>query len=203
MIELTDSPNDMMKRIAGVEAGYVNNKDDLGGETNHGVTAAVAKENSADLIRLFKWDGKMINLTQEMALWLFRKRYWDKLSLDKIYIVSPTCAEKMLDIAINSGPGAAGLILQKFLSALNVKQTLYPDLVLDGGIGQKSIDALNALIAKRGKDQVVQRLAMTLLAYQVVNAIDISNAREANETFTWGWLNRQWDSVVRYVGLTK
>ena len=203
MIELTDTPEQMIKRIAGVEAGYVNNKDDLGGETNHGVTKAVALENAADLKSQFGWDGTMINLSQPMALFLFKKKYWNKMLLDSIYAISPSVADKMLDIGINSGTGAAVIIVQKFLSALNMKQSLYPDLDIDGGMGKKSLDALNALIAKRGKKEVVQRLALTLTAYQVVNAIEISNGREANETFTWGWLTRQWDGAIRYIGLTK
>lgn len=201
MIELKDTPEQMLRRLAGIEAGWVKNPDDRGGETNHGVTKAVALQNKAELVKRFGWDGTMRNLSQEMALWLFKTRYWDKLGLDRMYAISPSCADKMLDIGVNSGIGAAGMYLQKFLNALNLKATLYPDLILDGAPGNETYKALNALIAKRGKVEVVQRLALSLVAYQTVNAIDISISREANETFTWGWLNRQWDSVKRYVGL--
>jgi len=203
MIELTDTRDQMITRIAGVEAGYVNNPNDKGGETNHGITKAVALENSADLQKLFQWDGTMKNLSSAAALWIYKQKYWDKMMLDAIYQISPSCADKMLDIGINSGTAASVTILQKFLSALNVQATLYPDLALDGGMGTKTIGALNTLIAKRGQKEVVQRLAMALMSYQVVNAIEISNGRAANETFTWGWLNRQWDGVIRYIGLTK
>lgn len=203
MIELLDTREQMIIRVAGVEAGWVNNPNDKGGETNHGITKAVALENRDELQKRFGWDGNMKNLTQPMALWLYGLKYWDKMMLDAIYQISPSCADKMLDIGINSGTAAAVTILQKFLSALNVQATLYPDLELDGGMGTKTIGALNTLIAKRGKKEVVQRLAMALMAYQVVNAIEISNGRAANETFTWGWLNRQWDGVIRYIGLTK
>lgn len=203
MIELTDTRDQMIIRIAGVEAGYVNNPNDKGGETNHGITKAVALENAAELQKRFQWDGTMKNLSQPMALWLYGVKYWDKMMLDAIYQISPSCADKMLDIGINSGTAAAVTILQKFLSALNVQATLYPDLALDGGMGTKTVAALNTLIDKRGKQMVVQRLAMALMSYQVVNAIEISNGRAANETFTWGWLNRQWEGVIRYIGLTK
>lgn len=203
MIELKDTPDQMVRRMAGVEAGWVNNPDDRGGETNHGVTKATANANKAELVKRFGWDGTMRNLSEEAALWLFKSKYWDRLNLDLMYAISPSCADKMLDIGVNSGTGAAGMYLQKFLNALNLKATLYADLVLDGAPGKETYKSLNALIAKRGKVEVVQRLAMALMSYQVVNAIDISIAREANETFTWGWLNRQWDGVVRYIGLTK
>lgn len=203
MIELKDTPEQILKRLAGVEAGYVNNSDDRGGETNHGVTKAVALENKAELVKRFGWDGTMRNLSEEMALWIFKARYWDKLGLDRMYEISPTCADKMLDIGVNSGTGAAGMYFQKFLNVLNNKQAFYADLVLDGAPGSRTYLALDALIAKRGKVQVVQRLAMALLSYQTVNAIEISIKREANETFTWGWLNRQWDSALRYIGLTQ
>ena len=203
MIELKDTPEQMLKRLAGVEAGYVNNSDDRGGETNHGVTKAVALENKAELVKRFGWDGTMRNLSEAMALWIFKVRYWDKLGLDRMYQISPTCADKMLDIGVNSGVAAAGMYFQKFLNVLNLKQTFYADLVLDGAPGNKTYLALDALIAKRGKVEVVQRLAMSLLSYQTVNAIEISVKREANETFTWGWLNRQWDSAKRYIGLTQ
>lgn len=195
------TPEQMIADKVDVEAGYVNNPDDRGGETNHGITKAVAMENKADLIKYFNWDGTMKGLTTPMAMFIYKNKYWNKLQLDLMYKVSPSCADKMLDIGINSGPGQAGIYFQKFLNALNVKQTLYADLVVDGAPGSKTYGALDKLMAKRGKKEVVQRLAMSLVAYQVVHSIDISNAREANETFTWGWLNRQWRDVVRFIGL--
>lgn len=201
MKEITMTPEQMIADKVDVEAGYVNNPDDRGGETNHGITKAVAMENKADLIKYFNWDGTMKGLTTPMAMFIYKNKYWNKLQLDLMYKVSPSCADKMLDIGINSGPGQAGIYFQKFLNALNVKQTLYADLVVDGAPGSKTYGALDKLMAKRGKKEVVQRLAMSLVAYQVVHSIDISNAREANETFTWGWLNRQWRDVVRFIGL--
>lgn len=203
MKELTLTPEQMIADKVNVEAGYVNNPDDKGGETNCGITKAVAMENKADLVKFFNWDGTMKNLTRPMAMYIYKNKYWNKLGLDSMYKISPSCADKMLDIGINSGPGAAGMYFQKFLNALNVKETLYADLVLDGAPGTKTYLALDALIKVRGQKEVVQRLALALLSFQTVTSIEISLSRKENETFTWGWLNRQWRDVCRYIGLVE
>ena len=50
------------------EGGYTNHPADRGGETNHGITAAVARANG--------YAGTMRDLPLDTALTIYRKLYW-------------------------------------------------------------------------------------------------------------------------------
>ena len=109
----------IIRKSVNVEAGYVNNPADKGGETNWGITYATAQEHKADLIKLFKWDGAMRNLTQPMAMWVYRHSWWDRLRCDELLAVHPFIADRIFDFGINAGRGAAGTNLQRILNVMN------------------------------------------------------------------------------------
>ena len=173
-----------------VEAGYVNNPDDLGGETNHGITKAKAEEHKSNLIRLFGWNGKMRDLTKDMAFYIYGLDYWDKLKLDDISEFDPYIADKLFDIGINAGTGRAGQWFQTLLCVMNKKGKLYPDITVDGVIGVGTLDAFNACLRSHGKTKACWTIMKGLLSQQGHHYINISYKREANETFFMGWMNR-------------
>lgn len=182
--------SDIIKAVIAVEAGYVNNPDDKGGETNFGITAEVAKENLKVLQGEFKWDGHMKNLTKAMAYRVYELEYWNKLKLDDIYKTSPFLADKLFDLAVNCGKVRAATWLQRALNAFNRKQKDYKDITVDGGIGNQTLTALNGFVKARGRDQAVKTLLKALVCQQGTHYLDISLSREANETFTYGWYER-------------
>lgn len=181
-----------------VEAGYVDNKDDRGGETNCGITKTVALQYKTQLVTMFKWDGTMRNLTVPMAFYIYDVAYWKVLRLDEVFLRSPAIADKLFDIGINAGTGVAGKWLQTILSALNLKQKFYPDLVVDGNLGPKTIQALDACLKARGSKKAQWTILKALLCKQGAHYIDISIGREDNETFTFGWLGRLDHNLVDY-----
>lgn len=184
------SKEDIINGVIKVEAGYVNNKDDKGGETNFGITKAVAEENQKMLKAEFKWDGTMKNLSKAMAYRIYELEYWKPLKLDDIYKISPFLADKLFDLAVNCGKARAGTWLQRSLNAFNRKQKDYKDVLIDGVIGSATLTALNGFIKVRGKDKVVKTLLKALICQQGTHYLDISLAREDNETFTMGWFDR-------------
>ena len=62
--------------LIGNEGGYVNNPKDPGGETNWGITKAVAVANG--------YAGDMRTMPKETAKSIYKKMYWDKLQCDQL-----------------------------------------------------------------------------------------------------------------------
>ena len=71
-------------RTGVAEGGYVNDPNDSGGETNHGITIAVARANG--------YTRLMIDMTPAEAEAIAKREYWDRLGLDGVANVSaPSC----------------------------------------------------------------------------------------------------------------
>ena len=89
------------------EGGYVDDPDDRGGATNHGITQAT----------LADWRGKAVTaadvkaMTSTEAAAIYKARYWDKMNLDQI--VSQKLAEAVMEFGVNAGIKTAGKALQR------------------------------------------------------------------------------------------
>lgn len=182
----------------GVEGNYSNNPDDRGGATKYGVIQRTADAYKADLVKLFKWTGDIKDFTIDMAFYVYDKEFWSKMRLDDILKRSPALADKMFDIGINVGWDTAGQWLQLILNVANMKGTLYPDLKIDGNIGNVTIAAYDALAKKRGVKATAWNILKLLICKQGAHYVDISFKREQNETFLWGWSGRIDHNLVGY-----
>lgn len=172
-----------------IESGYVNNKNDLGGETIWGVTKATALE--------YGYTGPMVSMPQSTALDIYVKLWWNKLYLDDVLALNPLLADRLFDYAINAGRANAVESLQRLLNVLNNQETHYADIVVDKGMGTKTLTALKAFFAKRGAEGM-NYLMLGLTGMQTYHYVDISEKRKANETFTYGWLGRIWGEMRTY-----
>lgn len=189
--------------VISVEAGYVNHPSDKGGETNLGITKAVAIENQKMLKERFNWDGKMVNLTYDMAFAIYETIYWKKMGLDDIVKLSPTIADRMFDIGVNAGSARAVLWLQEGLRVLNRKGADYADINPDGVYGNATYKALKAYFAKNGSKQGSLQMLTILITSQGNHYKTISLQREANEDFIHGWLNRVRHHLDMYASMLK
>jgi lysozyme family protein len=164
------------------EKGYVNNPNDPGGPTNHGVTEKVARAQG------FK--GDMRDLSIEKAEEIAKREYWDTLRLDDIAALSEPIAQEVFDTNINLWFGAAATFLQRSLNALNRMDAHYPGVVVDGKIGSGTVAALKAYLTGRGKDGelVLLRCLNSLQCSDYMRQVE---ANEKKEDFFFGWvLNR-------------
>lgn len=182
-----------------IEGGYVNNPDDRGGVTNHGITEGLARRYETNLSTLFGWDGNMRNLTKEMAYWIYKTHFWDFMKLDVVHHFHPLLADKMFDFGINAGRRTAVKVLQRYLTLNNNKGNLYPDLVVDGWVGSKTFHALERYLTVRRGVRGVWNLLHGFISMQSAHYFDISERREANETFTYGWVTRAGEDAIEYV----
>lgn len=180
-----------------IEGGYVNDPNDLGGETNFGITKKVACLHYKGLKENFNWDGKMKSFTKEMAFYIYEKDYWDSIKLDEIYSIMPLLAEKLFDIGVNVGVGRAGKWLQEIINSLNNNK--FDDLVIDGKVGNKTIEALKTLSKQRSSSGIEGAILKGLFCLQGAHYIQISNLRPANKHFAYGWFARLNHRIDEYV----
>lgn len=165
--------------IIRAEGGYVNRTDDSGGETNFGITVAVARANG--------YRGDMQDMSQLCAEAIYGHRYWDAVRADDLAALSEEVAAEVVDTAVNMGVMRAGEFLQRSLNVLNSGGELYPDIKVDGDIGSRTIAALYSYVALRDP----HTLAKALNCLQGAYYIKLAERREKDEAFVYGWLKNR------------
>lgn len=124
-------------KLLGHEGGYVNHPSDPGGETNWGVTVAVARQNG--------YTGAMQSMPVGVAKDIYKKMYWDAAQADKMPL---KLRYALFDAAVNSGVTQAIKWLQR---AVNVSD--------DGILGPKTLAAVISQDQSKVFDSMVaQRL---------------------------------------------
>lgn len=168
--------------VIGREKGYVNDPRDRGGETNWGVTVAVA--------RAYGYTGPMRDMPRQVAERVYADLYWTCLRLDDVERISPEIAAELADTGINMGVGIAGRFLQRALNAFNDGGRLWPDLEVDGVVGPRTVGALQAYANQRshhGRALMVAVMLAALNAQQGTRYLDITDADDRQEGFAFGW----------------
>ena len=149
--------DDIIKVVLKHEGGYVNDPVDPGGETNFGI----AKRSHPDV------DIK--NLTEEGAKEIYYQDYWMK---NRVPQLPDELKHIYFDMCINQGRGRAVKILQQ---AANAKGA---NLKVDGGLGPKTIGALNGVELDRVR------------AYRIKYYADLVTRKPDLEKFYFGWFRR-------------
>ena len=144
------------------EGGYVNDPNDLGGETKYGIS----KRSYPHL------DIK--NLTVEQAIEIYRRDWWDKYRYGDIK--DQDVATKVFDLSVNMGPATAHRLLQEALVFLG-----YP-VEIDGIIGPQTIAAANKADPRR-----LLQVLRWLAAHHYYR---IAAQRPQSRAFLIGWLKR-------------
>lgn len=167
---------------AAAEAGYVNHPSDRGGETNHGITIAVAREEG--------YVGAMRDMTAAQAKAIRRGRYYVRPGIHLLAPLSEAIATEVYDSAILHGPGVPARWLQRLLNALNRQGRDYADIPVDGAIGPTTAKALGAYL-KRNRPRGEERLLKLLNCLQGAFVVAITEGRELNEDFLNGWADNR------------
>lgn len=155
-----------LPRVLVYEGGYVDDPRDPGGETNKGVTAKTYGfyRSSHGLPAR----GVALISPDEVAD-IYRTMYWDICRCDDL----PSGVDfAVFDVAVNSGPGAAGRMLQQALGADYTGR-------VDGLIGAGTITAANAA---KDRDALVAGVCARRLAFL--------QRQRAWKTYSKGWSAR-------------
>ncbi|MBM3529042.1 MAG: hypothetical protein FJX62_13210 [Alphaproteobacteria bacterium] len=94
--------DEALRRVLGHEGGYVNHPRDPGGETNYGITVAVARQNG--------YAGPMRDIPMEVVKRIYKAKYWDALRCDELPAGVDYAA---FDYGVNSGVGRSGKVLRR------------------------------------------------------------------------------------------
>ena len=169
----------IINQIIRIEGGYVDDPSDSGGETNFGITVAVARHNG--------YIGSMECMPRKVAFDIYSAKYWHAVRGDVLADLSESIAEEVIDTAVNMGPTRAGKFLQRTLNVFNKRESFYRDLKVDGVIGKATLIALHSYLVIRDEKTIVKALNCLQGAYYIT----LSESREKDEQFVYGWFKNR------------
>jgi len=173
--------NEAFENTMKSEGAYVDDPDDLGGETYKGIAR---KRNS-------KWDGWITvdllkqkpnfpkNLDQDETLQqkikkFYEINYWDKIRGDSI--IDQDVAESIFDFGVNAGPKTSAKLAQISVQAEP-----------DGVIGPKTLKKLNT----EDKKTFLALFALT----KIGRYVSICEKNNTNRKYFYGWVRRTLEGV--------
>jgi len=176
-------------KTAQSEGGYSNNSNDKGGETYKGISRKYnpywsgwqyidAERNNPNFSQIL--ESKSILQGHVLS---FYTLIWDTLHGDEIQ--SQLLADRLFDITVNMGMKDAISFIQRSLNVLNKQQKLWPDLIVDGNLGPKTLAIITQRDEKEGNI-----IAKGMLILQGCHYFQILEKDPTQEVFAWGWLNR-------------
>ena len=175
------------------EGGYVNDPDDMGGETYKGISRRyhpswpgwsiidAQKRNPDFPSRLNESSG-----LQDMVRKFFKATFWDIFWGDDVSELEPYIAYELFDTAVNMGLSRAVGFLQLSLNVFNRNELLYPDLVVDGVFGHYTFDALRSYLKKDHPGFLLKALNV-LQGYHYIEFMKQSPIQEKRAR---GWFER-------------
>lgn len=188
---------DQVSHVLSVEGGYVNDPSDSGGETKYGITLSTAKEFSSHWSKYTtddnkSWCGSIITMPKDFAADVYTYKYFYKPKFN--LVVDNKIAKELFDTGVNCGTLVPVKWLQELLNVFNNKGKYYPDMVVDGYLGNTTFKALSKFTSIRGAE------GLTIL-YNALNCkqgsfyIDLATRREKDEKFVYGWFSNRVDFI--------
>lgn len=172
--------------VFAIEGGYVNDRNDSGGETNHGVTVQVARDHG--------YAGPMKSLPKGMAQQIYIQTYIQAPKYDRVLLQSPAVGTKLVDIGVNAGPGRSTRWFQQALNDLSRAGRDYQQIQVDGAIGSHTLATYDALVQRRGRVKACELMLKMLDGYQSAHYTRLAQGK-ANASFLVGWLDHRIGNV--------
>jgi len=184
--------------VGGIEGGYSLIPDDPGGETYRGVArrehpdwpgwalvdAAKARPN-------FPASLDSDTAVQAALRSFYRGTFWGAMDLDAVAALSPNIAGKLFDIGVNCGQDISARFLQRALNAFNHRGADYADVIQDGNLGPRTVEALGAYLAKRAGQGGAKVLHEALSCQQGTRYLELGERNPKLEDFEFGWFRNR------------
>lgn len=121
----------------------------------------------------------------------YRVNFWDRLQGDKILSMSAPVAHELFDTSVNCGVSKGVSILQEALNLLNNNKRIYPDLIVDGDLGARTMETLRIYLASRPptKEAAERRLLKVMNCLQGAHYVKLMRAHPEREKYR-GWFDR-------------
>lgn len=179
---MNSSVADLIAAVIAIEGAYSNDPDDSGGETMYGITIREARRHG--------YTGPMQDMPRTIAEAIYEQDYWYGPGFYDVSMVYQRVGRELFDTGINCGTGKAAEFLQMSLNAFNRQGTDYADIDEDGDIGPATLRALAGYKSVRGlAGELVMLKALNCL--QGARYIELSRARQKDETFVYGWMRER------------
>lgn len=172
--------------VFAIEGGYVNDPNDSGGATNHGITEQVARAHG--------YSGPMQALPKALAQEIYAQDYIYKPRFDRVLERSPAVGTKVVDAGVNAGTGRSARWFQQAVNDLSRGGRDYPKVMVDGAIGPATLAAYQALERKRGRAKACELMLKAFESYQAGHYLSLAQG-PANSSFVVGWLDHRIGNV--------
>lgn len=173
----------ILAAVFAMEGGYVNDPKDPGGETNHGITIAVARD--------FGYTGPMRDLSKETATNIYVTNYINKPGFGEIITLSPAVGQKIVDAGVNTGTSRSSRWFQQSLNSLSRGGVDFPQINVDGKIGPGSIAAYRSLQLVRGKVKACELTLKLMDAQQANHYMSLTKTPQ----YVPGWVDHRVGNV--------
>jgi lysozyme family protein len=152
-----------------------------GGASNRfGISDAVARSHG--------YSGPVARLPRAEAARIYTRQFWLRPRLDAVAMRTPRVAALMFEAGANLGPAVAATFLQRVLNALNHDAVDYPDLVPDGRIGERTLQALDTFLERHGRGSGEGALHCALEAMHGERYLRLAERRPSNHGPLYHWL---------------
>ena len=175
-VGLTGATAAILAAVFAMEGGYVNDPKDPGGETNHGITVAVARD--------FGYAGPIKAMPQDVAANIYVTNYINKPGFGGIITLSPAVGQKLVDAGVNAGPDRSSRWFQVALNSLNRGGQDYPTVTVDGKVGSGTVNSYKALQKVRGKVGACELTLKLIDAQQANHYMGLTKL----SVYTPGWV---------------
>lgn len=187
------------KLVADFEGTYSNDKNDRGGETYCGIARNFfpswpgwkildqeKRITNGSVAKMKKALASNIEISALVRDW-YRREWWDCLGLGSL---EQALATEIFEQAVNLGKSGCGKKVQQICNAYNYQggNAIFPDLVVDGAIGPKTLSAIASIIM-RGKADA-KALVHAMNCMQGAHYIELAAKKPSQRVFTVGWMKR-------------
>lgn len=170
--------------VIAVEGGYVNHKADPGGETNMGVTKAVAVQNG--------YTGPMRTIPREVVEGIYYRQYLVGPGYEPLIELDAAVTEELFDTTVNMGPGRPSKWFQRGLN-----QLCGTSLVADGRVGPGTVQAFGQCQARLGASKLCVSMLDSLDAQQLAEYHRLVRVNPKLRVFLRGWTAHRVGNVSR------